>query len=122
MAAGPRLAGGFEGPHCSEMGTHKLMMTFLVFAGVALTVYFVLIPRSQDRRSPRRWSSGDGGGVDFNSSSSSSNHSSGWSFADWFGSSTDSSGNPTDGGSDSGGSDSGGDGGGGADGGGGGGD
>jgi hypothetical protein len=73
----------------------------------------VICYRLQTRRPRRRWST-DGGGVDFNSNSGSS----GWSFADWFSSSsTDSSGNPTgSGGWDS---SSGGDSGGGGDGGGG---
>jgi hypothetical protein len=77
----------------------------LVFASVALTVYFVLIPKP--RRPERRWSS-DGGDIGLSSESSGS----GWSFADWF--SSDSSSDGLDGGSsDSGSSDSGGDGGGG---------
>jgi len=51
----------------------------LVFASVALTVYFVLIPKP--RRQERRWST-DGGDI-----SLSSEHSGGgWSFGDWFGS------------------------------------
>ena len=76
----------------------------------------VVCYRLQTRRPRRRWST-DGGGVDF---SGNSGGSSGWSFGDWFSSSsTDSSGNPTDSGWDS---SSGGDGGGGGDSGGGGGD
>jgi len=60
----------------------------LVFSSVALTVYWVLIPRQ--RRQQRRWST-DGGSGDF---STSSNSGSGWSFGDWSSSSssTDSSG------------------------------
>jgi hypothetical protein len=55
----------------------------LVFASVALTVYFVLIPKP--RRQERRWST-DGGDI-----SLSSEHSGGgWSFGDWFGSDGDS--------------------------------
>lgn len=79
----------------------------LVFASVALTVYYVLIPKQ--RRPQRRWSSG--GGSDVNMSF---DNGSPWSLGDLFGSSfpIDSSGNPVDGGtSDSGGSDSGGGGG-----------
>lgn len=76
----------------------------LVFAGVALIVYRVLIPR---RRSERHRST-DGGDGDFSSSSDSGG---GWSFGDLFGSSSESSGDSGDsGGSDGGG---GGDGGGG---------
>jgi hypothetical protein len=116
MAAGQCLA-GYEAGIVPKWEPTIWMMTFLVFAGVALTVYFVLLPRQQDRRSG--WRSGDGGGVDFNGSSSSSNHG-GWSFAEWVGSSsTDSSGNPTDSGSDGGGDSGGGGDGGGGDGGGG---
>jgi hypothetical protein len=91
---------------------------FLIFLGVSLVVYRWL-DKLLHPRPRRRWSS-DGGGVDFSSNSGST--SSGWSFANWFSSSsTDSSGNPTDSGGwdSSGGSDSGG---GGGDGGGGGGD
>ncbi len=51
----------------------------LIFASVALTVYFVLIPKP--RRQERRWPT-DGGDI-----SLSSEHSGGgWSFGDWFGS------------------------------------
>src|SRR5437016_238199 len=66
----------------------------LIFLGVSLVVYRwldnLLHPRPR-----RRWST-DGGGADFSSNSGST--SSGWSFANWFSSSssTDSSGNPTD--------------------------
>jgi len=93
---------------------------FLIFLGVPLVVYRwidnLLHPRPR-----RRWSTDGGGGVDFGTNSGSA--SSGWSFANWFSSSsTDSSGNPIDSGgwdNSSGGGDSGG---GGGDGGGGGGD
>jgi hypothetical protein len=85
----------------------------LLFMGAASVVCY----RLQNRRPPR-WSTDSGSGVDFSSSS-------GWSFGDWFSSSsTDSSGNPTDSGgwdSSSGSDSSGGDSGGGGDGGGGGG-
>jgi hypothetical protein len=92
---------------------------FLIFLGVSLVVYRWL-DKLLHPRPRRRWSTDGGGGVDFSSNSGST--SSGWSFANWFSSSsTDSSGNPTDSGGwdSSGGSDSGG---GGGDGGGGGGD
>jgi hypothetical protein len=69
----------------------------LVFAGVALTVYLVLIPK--ERRSQRRWSS-DGGDISISSESSGD----GWSFADWFGSSS-SDGDGSDGGCGDGGGD-----------------
>jgi len=91
----------------------------MVFASVALTVYYVLITkrRRSERWTQRRWSSGSGGDISLGSDGGSA-----WYFSDLFSSSssTDSSGNPTDSsGSDSSGSDSGsGDGGGGGDGGG----
>ena len=74
----------------------------LVFASVALTVYFVLIPRQ--RRPERRWST-DGGDISLSSSES---HGGGWSFADWFGS-DGSGGGSSDGGGDGGVGDGGGD-------------
>jgi hypothetical protein len=104
-------------PEAEPTGAHERRLdTVLDFpGGVARR-----LPMARQIVASASWSTDGGGGVDFNSNSGST--SSGWSFANWFSSSsTDSSGNPTDSGGwdSSGGSDSGG---GGGDGGGGGGD
>jgi hypothetical protein len=87
-------------PALAKGGPMRNWIPVLVFASVALTVYFVLIPKQ--RRPERRWST-DGGDV-----SISSEHSGGWSFGDWFSSDSSDGGSSDSGGGDGGGGDGGG--------------
>ena len=88
-------------PALAKGGPMRNWIPVLVFASVALTVYFVLIPKQ--RRLERRWST-DGGDI-----SISSEHSGGgWSFGDWFGSDSSDGGSSDSGGGDGGGGDGGG--------------